>query len=128
MGEGEEGGLVGSAEPGDPNLAGGPVLPMKLRVCRSGICLLSLCNSSYSLCCPLWPPKVVPKRLTARSCWRGHIQYTSRLVFAFFDSITEGRRSPSLSATSKHTWITQAYVMDAFFWSFLVFVATSKHV
>ena len=60
VGEGEEGGLVGSAELGDPNLAGGPVLPMKLRVCRSGICLLSLCNSSYSLCCPLWPPKVVP--------------------------------------------------------------------
>ena len=61
VGEGEEGGLVGSAEPGDPNLAGGPVLPMKLRVCRLGICLLSLCNSSYSLWCPLWPPKVVPK-------------------------------------------------------------------
>ena len=61
VGEGEEGGLVGSAEPGDPSLAGGPVLPMKLRVCRSGICLLSLCNSSYSLWCPLWPPKVVPK-------------------------------------------------------------------
>ena len=60
VGEGEEGGLVGSAEPGDPNLAGGPVLPMKLRVCRSGICLLSLCNSFYSLCCSLWPPKVVP--------------------------------------------------------------------
>ena len=66
MGEGEEGGLVGSAEPGDPNLAGGPVLPMKLRVCRSGICLLSLCNSSYSLCCPLWPPKVVPKEADIR--------------------------------------------------------------
>ena len=30
VGEGEEDGLVGSAEPGDPNLAGGPVLPMKL--------------------------------------------------------------------------------------------------
>ena len=60
VGEGEEGGLVGGAEPGDPSLAGGAVLPMKLRVCRSGICLLSLCNSSYSLCCPLWPPKVVP--------------------------------------------------------------------
>ena len=40
VGEGEEGGLVGSAEPGDPSLAGGPVLPMKLRVCRLGICLL----------------------------------------------------------------------------------------
>ena len=40
VGEGEEGGLVGSAELGDPNLAGGPVLPMKLRVCRLGICLL----------------------------------------------------------------------------------------
>ena len=60
VGEGEEGGPVGGAEPGDPSLAGGAVLPMKLRVCRSGICLLSLCNSSYSLCCPLWPPKVVP--------------------------------------------------------------------
>ena len=60
VGEGEEGGLVGSAEPGDPNLAGGPVLPMKLRVCWSGICLLSLCNSFYKLCCSLWPPKVVP--------------------------------------------------------------------
>ena len=65
VGEGEEGGLVGSAEPGDPNLAGGPVLPMKLRVCRSGICLLSLCNSFYSLCCSLWPPKVVPSRPAA---------------------------------------------------------------
>ena len=30
VGEGEEGGLVGSAELGDPDLAGGPVLPMKL--------------------------------------------------------------------------------------------------
>ena len=30
VGEGEEGVLVGSAELGDPNLAGGPVLPMKL--------------------------------------------------------------------------------------------------
>ena len=39
-----------------------------------------------------------------------------------------GYRFPSLNATSKHTWITQAYVMDAFFWSFLVFVATSKYV
>ena len=39
-----------------------------------------------------------------------------------------GYRFPSLNATSKHTWITQAYVMDAFFWSFLVFVATSKHM
>ena len=40
VGEGEEGGLVGGAEPGDPSLAGGAVLPMKLRVCRLGICLL----------------------------------------------------------------------------------------
>ena len=40
VGEGEEGVLVGGAEPGDPSLAGGPVLPMKLRVCRLGICLL----------------------------------------------------------------------------------------
>ena len=30
VGGGEEGGLVGSAELGDPNLAGGPVLTMKL--------------------------------------------------------------------------------------------------
>ena len=30
VGEGEEGGLVGGAELGDPNLAGGPALPMKL--------------------------------------------------------------------------------------------------
>ena len=30
------------------------------------------------------------RRLTARSCWRRHIQYTSRLVFAFFDSIIGG--------------------------------------
>ena len=30
VGEGEEGGLVGSAELGDPDLAGGPALPMKL--------------------------------------------------------------------------------------------------
>ena len=40
VGGGEEGVLVGGAEPGDPSLAGGPVLPMKLRVCRLGICLL----------------------------------------------------------------------------------------
>ena len=30
VGEGEEGGLVGGAELGDPDLAGGPALPMKL--------------------------------------------------------------------------------------------------
>ena len=30
VGEGEEGGLVGGAELGDPNLAWGPALPMKL--------------------------------------------------------------------------------------------------
>ena len=79
----------------------------------------------------LWPLASGQRRLISGTCsyyWRRRIQYTSRLVFAFFDSITEGRRSPSLSATSKHTWITQAYVMDAFFWSFLVFVATSKYV
>ena len=40
MGEGEEGGPVGGAEPGDPSLAEGAVLPMKLRVYRLGICLL----------------------------------------------------------------------------------------
>ena len=40
VGEGEEGGPVGGAEPGDPSLAGGAVLPMKLRVYRLGICLL----------------------------------------------------------------------------------------
>ena len=40
VGEGEEGGPVGGAEPGDPSLAGEAVLPMKLRVCRLGICLL----------------------------------------------------------------------------------------
>ena len=81
---------------------------------RSG--LFSLCNSSYSLWCPLWPlaSGLWPlasgqRRLISGTCsyyWRRRIQYTSRLVFAFFDSITEGRRSPSLSATSKHTWIT----------------------
>ena len=31
---------------------------------RSG--LFSLCNSSYSLWCPLWPPKVVPKEADSR--------------------------------------------------------------
>ena len=30
VGEGEEDGLIGGAELGDPDLAGGPVLPMKL--------------------------------------------------------------------------------------------------
>ena len=40
VGEGEEGGPVGGAEPGDPSLAEGAVLPMKLRVYRLGICLL----------------------------------------------------------------------------------------
>ena len=58
VGEGEEGGLVGSAEPGDPSLAGGPVLPMKLRVIWSGICLLSLCSSFYSICHSLRPPRL----------------------------------------------------------------------
>ena len=32
---------------------------------RSG--LFSLCNSSYSLWCPLWPPKVVPKEADIRA-------------------------------------------------------------
>ena len=41
VGEGEEGGPVGGAEPGDPSLAEGAVLPMKLRVYRLGICLLA---------------------------------------------------------------------------------------
>ena len=58
VGEGEEGSLVGSAEPGDPSLAGGPVLPMKLRVIWSGICLLSLCSSFYSICHSLRPPRL----------------------------------------------------------------------
>ena len=40
VGEGEEGGPVGGAEPGGPSLAGEAVLPMKLRVYRLGICLL----------------------------------------------------------------------------------------
>ena len=40
VGGGEEGVLVGGAEPGDPSLAGEAVLPMKLRVYRLGICLL----------------------------------------------------------------------------------------
>ena len=31
---------------------------------RSG--LFSLCNSSYSLWCPLWPPRVVPKEADSR--------------------------------------------------------------
>ena len=65
VGEGEEGGLAGGAELGDPNLAWGPALPMKLQVWWSGICLLSLCNSFYRLCCSLWPPKVVPSRPAA---------------------------------------------------------------
>ena len=71
VGEGEEGGLVGGAEPGDPSLAGGAVLPMKLRVCRLGICLLSLCNSFYKLCCSLRPPKLVPSRLARVLARRG---------------------------------------------------------
>ena len=63
MGEGEEGGLAGGAELGDPNLAWGPALPMKLQVWWSGICLLSHCSSFYKLCCSLRPPKLVPLRL-----------------------------------------------------------------
>ena len=65
---------------------------------RSG--LFSLCNSSYSLWCPLWPlaSGLWPlasgqRRLISGTCsyyWRGCIQYTSRLVFAFFDSIIGG--------------------------------------
>ena len=59
---------------------------------RSG--LFSLCNSSYSLWCPLWPlaSGLWPlasgqRRLISGTCsyyWRRRIQYTSRLVFAFF--------------------------------------------
>ena len=37
VGEGEEGGLAGSAELEDPNLAWGPALPMKLQVWWLGI-------------------------------------------------------------------------------------------
>ena len=37
VGEGEEGGLAGSAELGDPNLAWGPTLPVKLQVWWLGI-------------------------------------------------------------------------------------------
>ena len=37
VGEGEEGGLAGGAELGDPNLAWGPALPMKLQVWWLGI-------------------------------------------------------------------------------------------
>ena len=65
---------------------------------RSG--LFSLCNSSYSLWCPLWPlaSGLWPlasgqRRLISGTCsyyWRRRIQYTSRLVFAFFDSIIGG--------------------------------------
>ena len=65
---------------------------------RSG--LFSLCNSSYSLWCPLWPlaSGLWPlasgqRRLISGTCsyyWRRRIQYTSRLVFAFFDSIMYG--------------------------------------
>ena len=62
--------------------------------------LFSLCNSSYSLWCPLWPlaSGLWPlasgqRRLISGTCsyyWRRRIQYTSRLVFAFFDSIMGG--------------------------------------
>ena len=54
--------------------------------------------------------------------------FWAQSVGEYFRNLQRGADFPSLSATSKHTWITQAYVMDAFFWSFLVFVATSKHV
>ena len=61
VGEGEEGGPVGGAEPGDPSLAGEAVLPMKLRV-EVGDLFIGLCAALlivFGAC--LWPPKVVPK-------------------------------------------------------------------
>ena len=77
MGEGEEGGPVGGAEPGDPSLAGEAVLPMKLRV-EVGDLFIGLCAALlivFGAC--LWPPKVVPKEADIRgTCWyywRRHI-------------------------------------------------------
>ena len=67
MGEGEEGGPVGGAEPGDPSLAGEAVLPMKLRV-EVGDLFIGLCAALlivFGAC--LWPPKVVPKEADIRA-------------------------------------------------------------
>ena len=61
--------------------------------------LTSFINSVSCLLCqpPFWGcqsrPKLVPQEAEAGPCsyyWRRRIQYTSRLVFAFFDSITGG--------------------------------------
>ena len=94
VGEGEEGGPVGGAEPGDPSLAGEAVLPMKLRV-EVGDLFIGLCAALlivFGAC--LWPPKVVPKEADIGGscwyCWRRHIQYTSKPLFAFFDLNTGG--------------------------------------
>ena len=77
VGEGEEGGPVGGAEPGDPSLAGEAVLPMKLRV-EVGDLFIGLCAALlivFGAC--LWPPKVVPKEADIGGscwyCWRRHI-------------------------------------------------------
>ena len=87
VGEGEEGGLAGGAELGDPNLAWGPALPMKLQVWWSGICLLSLCNSFYKLCCSLRPPKLVPSRLARVLARRGLSNILPQLVLLFLTQL-----------------------------------------
>ena len=82
VGEGEEGGPVGGAEPGDPSLAGEAVLPMKLRV-EVGDLFIGLCAALlivFGAC--LWPPKVVPKEADIGGscwyCWRRHIHSVER--------------------------------------------------
>ena len=52
--------------------------------------LLSHCDSFYKLCSSLWPPKLPEQTETGAirgSCSQRHIQYTTSIGFAFFDSI-----------------------------------------
>ena len=58
--------------------------------------LLSHCDSFYKLCCSLRPPKLPEQTETGAteagegSCSQRHIQYTTTIGFAFFDSIVGG--------------------------------------
>ena len=78
-GEGEEDGLAGSVELGDPDLAWGPALPVKLHVWWLGIWFISHCVSFYKLCSSLRPPKLVPSEVLLAEVYP--IYFPNRVCF-----------------------------------------------
>ena len=79
VGEGEEGGLVGGAEPGDPSLAGGSCSTNETQSVSVGDLFIGLFATPLIVFGALSGlRKWCQRRLTARSCsyyWRRHIQY-----------------------------------------------------